>query len=163
MVRTQPQNFDNKLAEQAATWMKDVDTAASEILITSSINTERNDSLDKIENKLPTGIDKEQVLFRDCPVGHANGPACTEANALAHVYYEKQLQEGKTFDWIYVVDDDVLVFPKHLSKALVTKNRSLVHGTPGCTVVITKEQIKNIELGNAFSKNDHKNIVEYDF
>ena len=131
--------------------MKEVDTAASEILITSSISTKRNDSP---ENKLPTGI---EVLISDCPEGHAKGPACTEANALAHVYYSKLLQERTTFDWIFVVDDDVLVFPKHLSKALVTKNRSLVHGTPGCEVVITKEQIKNIRGTMHFQKNDHEN------
>ena len=44
-----------------------------------------------------------------------------------------------------VIDDDVLVFPKPLSKALHAKDRKLVHGTPGCVVDITKAKLIPVE------------------
>ena len=140
VIRTHPKNFNTKLAEQASSWLKGVDK--SYILISSSknIGQDVNKTVEYLQDMLPKLIDRTGVLFSDCPMGHDEGPSCTEANGIAQAY--EQLQKGKNkFSWIYVIDDDVLVFPKHLSQVLKTKNKNLVYGVPGCQVDISKHDV----------------------
>ena len=144
VVRTHPGNFDTKLAEQARTWMKEVNKTNIMISSSTNIGNDVNKTVEYLQHKLPTRIDKSQVLFWDCPNGHDSGPACTEAKALAQAYYGRHLEQGDKFDWVYVIDDDVLVFPKHLSQVLKTKDINMVHGVPGCEVQMSDEQIESI-------------------
>jgi len=129
IIRSYPENFKTKLAEQASAWIEDV-ACDSCILVTSSMNlgparkSDGNKMMaqnikDQLANCLPQGIKRTQVLFSDCPKGHDTEPACTEANALLYAFYENQIK----FDWVFVVDDDVLVFPAELSKVLETRDR----------------------------------------
>ena len=140
VIRTHPKNFQTKLAEQASTWLKGVDK--SQVLITSSknIGSNPNNTIDYLQDQLPKTIDGSEVLFSDCPGGHDAGPACTEANGLAKAYHALK-KGGRKFNWIFVIDDDVLVFPKKLSRVLKTKDKNLVHGVPGCVVDISKSVV----------------------
>ena len=146
IIRSYPGNFKTKLAEQASAWIENV-ACDSCILVTSSMNLgparmpDENKIMahnikDHLANCLPKGIKRTQVLFSDCPKGHDTEPACTEANALLYAFYENKIK----FDWVFVIDDDVLVFPAELSKVLETKDRNYVYGIPGCVVDISKNQ-----------------------
>ena len=140
VIRTHPNNFQTKLAEQASTWLNGVDK--SQVLITSSknIGSNVNNTMGHLQDQLPKLIDGSEVLFSDCPGGHDEEPACTEANGLAKAYYT--LTQGRTkFNWAFVIDDDVLVFPQKLSQVLKTKDMNLVHGVPGCVVDISKSDV----------------------
>ena len=96
--------------------------------------------MERLKDELPKMIDISEVLFRDCPGGHIEGPACIEANGLTEAYHA--LKKGRTkFNWVFVIDDDVLVFPKKLSQVLKTKDINLVHGVPGCEVDISPNDV----------------------
>ena len=145
IIKSHPGNFKTKLAEQASAWINDA--CDSCILVTSSMNlgpatkSDENKIIaqnikDHLSNFLPQGIKRTQVLFSDCPKGHDTEPACTEANALLYAFYENQIK----FDWVFVMDDDALVFPAELSKVLETRDRNYVYGIPGCEVDISENQ-----------------------
>ena len=86
------------------------------------------------------------MLFSDCPKGHANEPACTEANALIFAHYVKPVKDRTKYEWVFIIDDDVLVFPQKLAEILKNKNDSNVYGFPGCLVDMTKYRLKAQEV-----------------
>ena len=123
VIRSYPKNFGSKLSEQANTWLKEL---KPEEFIVSASNDKNSDN----ESQLPPSIPKESVVRMDCPSGHALGPACTEASALIHLWNNSI---SNNFNWAFIIDDDVLVFPEGI-KAFLNENANYneAYGTPGC-------------------------------
>ena len=99
VIRTFPNNFGTRLAEQAETWIKELEL--HELLVSSSTAAGGKGK------QLPQNIPQVNLIQRHCPSGHALGPACTEASALIHLWNNT---DNNNFDWAFIIDDDVLVF-----------------------------------------------------
>lgn len=114
LIRSIPKYYDNRLKAQFNTWMKLIH-ANDNILIAS----DKFNHQDKFDLK---------YSIPDCPRNHSEGPCCSESNGILKAFNEYD------FDWIFVVDDDVYVYPQMVREIILRfknePNKSL--GTPGC-------------------------------
>ncbi|CAE7241131.1 ZRANB3, partial [Symbiodinium natans] len=121
ITRAQPRNYGKRLQGQLDTWMDDI--SREDLLVTSFVLQ---------PDKKLSERDRQSVMEFNCPDNHALGVCCVEANALIQM-------ENRTFDWVFIVDDDVYVVVENLRRVLARlhprselQTEALGYGITGC-------------------------------
>ena len=121
VINTAEKNYDNRLKDIRATWMKRVEEKTSmEIFF-----------LGGPSNK---GID--DVVPSQCKVGYWED-SCKKADAITAAYEFLMQPYGERYDWVYLGDDDLYLFPDNLQRMVQSLGPTAVDeykawGIPAC-------------------------------
>jgi hypothetical protein len=115
IIRSIPKYYESRLKSQYNTWMKLL--SKNDMVLVASDNLKHKDKFN-LKYSTPKG----------CPRNHGDGPCCSESNAIV-----KALKEFK-FDWVFILDDDVYLYPKKVREILYKyrNNHNIGLGTTGC-------------------------------
>lgn len=121
ITRAQPRKYGTRLQGQLDTWMNDI--PREDLFVTS---------FTLVADKELAKRDMESVHEFRCPDNHDMGVCCVEANALIQM-------QNRTFDWVFIVDDDVYVVVDNLRRVLARlhprselQTAALGYGITGC-------------------------------
>lgn len=114
LIRSIPKYYDDRLKAQIDTWFQLIHPN-DKILIAS----------DYLNHQDKYGLN---YSIPKCPRNHSEGPCCSESNGILKAFNELD------FDWMFVVDDDVYVYPQ-MVREIIFKYKDKPYkslGTPGC-------------------------------
>ena len=108
VINTMEKNYSTRLEDIRRTWMQRViEKDSLEILILGSNDTKG----------LP------DVIPSFCKVGYWED-SCKKADALSAAYDFLVKDYGQKYDWVFLVDDDVYVFPDNLQRMVMSLNET---------------------------------------
>lgn len=142
IIRTFPERYEERLSIQANSWMRQLDPETEAVLVASadiaSSTINWTDELARNVTQLslldvPSFFSTPQCMHNN----HGMGLCCQEARALLLASHEAYLRE---FEWIFVIDEDVFVYPKGIrqivdsmsSSSILKREVPLSIGTLGC-------------------------------
>jgi len=113
LVRTWPPNYDTRLKWQSETWMSVL--PQNQMLIVALNASYQEDRGNPKRINLP-GLKNADIIYPECrnKAGNVNkgmGLCCQEAEGLVRALDHK-------FDWLFIIDDDIFLVPKNLTKEL---------------------------------------------
>ena len=131
IVRSFEDRYESHLRLQVNSWMQHLHPEYEAILIASQFSDTEYAARDGVLVNLPNGVEGSFSAPK-CPHNnHGMGLCCQEANALVAAAQERRYS---SFDWVFVIDEDVFVSPTILQEVVNDYNESdLVSiGTKGC-------------------------------
>ena len=132
IIRSFQGRYKSHLSLQARSWMHNLHPDNEAVLVASQYSPEevvtRQEAMFSV---LPDGLKRTFSTPKCEQNNHGMGLCCQEANALVTASSD---QEFQSFDWVFVIDEDVFVSPAILREIVLEYNASslISVGTKGC-------------------------------